>query len=108
MKMILPKKEKRGHSLLKSKSEISRQEAIDIIKISKYGGGKTSESFGHKTLSFLPDLKYIQEKTNIPAKRIKKLVKNGYIDNRFGYISTIKAFCEVWLYFGANPFSGLK
>lgn len=105
MKMRLPAKNKRGNSLLKSKSELSRQEVKDILKISKIGGGKTrTDNTGHKTLSFLPDKKWISENAKIPITRLNKLIKKGYIDDRFGFITTISAFIHVWLYFGANPF----
>lgn len=107
--MRLPEKHERNKSEFSKKSDLKKQDARDILRISQYSGIHciSDPHTGHNSVKRVADLSYLEKKTGVPKNRIRKLARENFLDERFGYSTTITAFIQIWLYFGADPFRGI-
>ena len=94
---------------LQDAAEISLRDAIDLLKIDKYGSisMNTEPYSGHKTVNNVPSIEEVSNKSNIPVARIKKLIKRELVENCAGVRPSFKAFVQFWYFVGANPWYGI-
>lgn len=111
--MIKPQKKHFCHGVNKQKlqnaAEINLRDAIDLLKIDKWGAisMNTDLHTGHKSINNIPSIQEVSNKTKIPIVRIKKLIKRGLVDDRSGVQPTFSAFVQFWYFIGANPWYGI-
>lgn len=108
--MILPKKHLRNQPGFRKHSELTRSDIVAILKIARAGRIEmNTESWtGHKTIRRVPTIEEVEAKTGVTKRQIRKLIRDGWIEQFGGFLSTIKAFIHVWFYFGADPFATNK